>query len=299
MTRRLEPAAVGSWNANGWRVFAGHSQDGLENGPLIGMLGETRQIHTFGGRGRSAVSDSLDPLGQPMGSFPTTRWSLVLGARDRSRLEARAALAELCQEYWYPIYAFIRRKGHDHHDAEDVTQAYFARLLENDVIAAADRCKGRFRTFLRTDCQHFLIDQYRRRTARGGAVRPISIDLRDAEGRYRIEPADHMTPDLIFDRAWAMTLLDRVLERLAAEFAAKGRSEVFEHLKIALTQGKGAVPAAALAARLGMTEDAVNVAIHRVRKRYREILVEHIAETLDDVSQLDDEIRSLFAALRS
>jgi RNA polymerase sigma-70 factor (ECF subfamily) len=245
------------------------------------------------------VSDSLDPLGQPTASFPTTRWSLVLGARDRSRLEARAALAELCQAYWYPIYAFIRRKGNDLNDAEELTQAYFARLLEKDVIAAADRCKGRFRTFLRTDCQHFLIDQYRRRAARGGAVRPISIDLGDAEGRYRIEPADHMTPDRIFDRAWAITLLARVLERLAAEFAAKGRSEVFDHLKVALTQGKGAVSAATLAARLGMTGDAVNTAVHRLRKRYREILVEHIAETLDDPSQMDDEIRALFAALQS
>jgi RNA polymerase sigma factor (sigma-70 family) len=263
------------------------------------MLDDLTRIRTCVGRRGSAVSDSVDPLGQPMGSFPTTRWSLVLAAGDRSRLEARAALAELCQEYWYPIYAFIRRKGNEPNDAEDLTQAYFARLLEKDVIAAADRCKGRFRTFLRTDCQHFVIDQYRRRTARGRAVRPLSIDLRGAEGRYLIEPADDMPPDRIFDRAWAMTLLDRVLERLAGEFATRGRSEEFNHLKVALTQGKGAIPAATLAARLGITENAVNVAIHRLRKRYREILEEHIAETLEDKSQLDDEIRSLFAALRS
>ena len=181
----------------------------------------------------------------------------------------------------------------------NLTQAYFARLLEKGVIAAADQAKGRFRTFLRTDCQHFLIDEHRRRSARGGTARPISIDARDAEGRYRIEPADDMTPDRLFDRAWAMTVLDRVLERLAGEFAAKGRAEVFDRLKIVLTQGKGAVPGATVAAQLGMTENAVNVAIHRLRKRYRQLLEEQIAETLDDTTQMDDEIRSLFAALRS
>ena len=245
------------------------------------------------------MHDDRDAMIGRSEEFPTTRWSLVLGARDRDRLEARAALAELCRAYWYPIYAFIRRKGRDLNDAEDLTQAYFARLLEKGVIAAADQGKGRFRTFLRTDCQHFLIDEHRRRSARGGTARPISIDVRDAEGRYRVEPADDMTPDRLFDRAWAMTVLDRVLERLAAEFAAKGRAEVFDRLKIVLTQGKGAVPAATVATQLGMTENAVNVAIHRLRKRYRQLLEEQIAETLDDAAQMDDEIRSLFAALRS
>ena len=190
------------------------------------------------------MTEFCDPQPHPTESFPTTRWSLVLGARDDSGAEAHAALAELCSTYWYPLYAFIRRKGHSPEDSQDLTQAYFARLLEKGVIASADRRKGRFRAFLRTDCQHFLMDQYRRKAARGGKTRPISIDARDAEGRYRFEPADDMGPDRLFDRAWAMTLLDRVLELLAAEYAARARSEVFDRLKVVLTGGKGAVPSA-------------------------------------------------------
>jgi RNA polymerase sigma-70 factor (ECF subfamily) len=238
-----------------------------------------------------------DTIIRRSGEFPSTHWSLVIQAGSTRSPEAAAALAELCDAYWYPIYAFIRRKGNHHDKALDLTQSYFARLLEKPVIAAADRSKGRFRSFLRTDCQHFLISEYRGQKNKPSA-RAISIDGDEAQRRYRIEPADLMTPDRIFDRAWAMTLLDRALERLAAEFATKGRSEVFDHLKVALTQGKGAVAAAALAARLGITENAVNVAIHRLKKRYREILMEYIAATLDDASQSDDEIRSLIAALR-
>jgi RNA polymerase sigma-70 factor (ECF subfamily) len=245
------------------------------------------------------VAKPLDPHGHPTESFPTTRWSLILEAGDRAGPEARDALATLCTAYWYPIYALIRRKGQDPEDAQDLTQAYFARLLERGVIAAADRRKGRFRTFLRTDCQHFLIDQYRRNRARDAGVVPISIDSRDAEGRYQIEPADGMTPERLFDRAWAMTLLDRVLGLLASEYAAKGRSEVFDRLKIILTQGKGAVPAATLATQLGMTEEAVHVAVNRLKKRYRALLQGQIATTLDDPSEMDDEIRSRFDAIRS
>src|SRR5262249_12455367 len=143
------------------------------------------------------------------------------------------------------------------------------------------------------------IDQFRRRRARGGGTVPLSIDTCAAEGRYRFEPADEMTPDRLFARAWAMTLLDRVLGLLANEYAAKGRSDVFDRLKITLTQGKGAVPAATLAAQLGTTEGAVHVAVHRLKKRYRAILLEQIASTLDDPSEVDDEIRSLFAAIES
>jgi RNA polymerase sigma factor (sigma-70 family) len=245
------------------------------------------------------VTEFRDPQPHATESFPTTRWSIVLGACDRSAAEAHAALAELCRAYWYPLYALIRRKGYNADDAQDLTQTYFARLLEKGVIAAADRRKGRFRAFLRTDCQHFLIDEYRRKAAREGKARPISIDARDAEGRYRFEPADEMSPDRFFDRAWAMTLLDRVLETLAGEYAARARSEVFDRLKVVLIGGKGAVSYATLAAELGMTESAVSVAIHRLRKRYREVLKEQIAATLDDSSELDDEIRALFDALHS
>ena len=171
------------------------------------------------------------------------------------------------------------------------------RLLEKRNIAAANPGKGRFRAFLRTDCQHFLIDQFRRMTAWGGGTPTVSIDAHRAEDRYRFEPADTLTPDRLFDRAWALTLLEKVLDLLAQEYAAKGHSGLFGHLKIVLTQGKGAVSAATLAAQLGKTEEAVNMAVHRLRKRYREILEEQIAATIDDPSEMQDEIRSLFEAI--
>jgi DNA-directed RNA polymerase specialized sigma24 family protein len=244
------------------------------------------------------VADGLDRDTPATGSFPATRWSLVVDAGGAVSSQAREALATLCAAYWYPIYVLIRRKGYDPHQAQDLTQSYFARLLEKGVIARADRAKGRFRAFLRVDCQHFLIDQHRRKAAGGPVTRPISIDARDAEGRYLVEPADGMTPDRLFDHAWAVTLLDRVLDLVAAEYACSGKAELFDRLKGILTQGKGSVPAAKLAAQLGKTEAAVHVAAHRLRKRYREVLQEQIAATLDNPSETDDEIQALFDALR-
>jgi DNA-directed RNA polymerase specialized sigma24 family protein len=232
--------------------------------------------------------------------FPSTRWSRVVAAADLAMPDARSALAELCSAYWYPIYVFIRRKGNDAEKSLDLTQSYFARLLEKPVLAAADPRKGRFRSFIRTDCEHFLISEHRRDKAiqRGGDIGLISIDAQDAESRYRFEPADTMTPDGLFERAWAVTLLGRVLDLLAAEYAESGRAEAFGHLKIVLTEGKGAVSGATLAERLGTTEGAVYGAIHQLRKRYREILKDQIAATVDDPAQVEDEIRDLFRATR-
>jgi RNA polymerase sigma-70 factor (ECF subfamily) len=212
--------------------------------------------------------------------------------------DARAALADLCQTYWYPIYAFIRRKRHSADKANDLTQDYFTRLLEKPVIASADRTKGRFRAFLKTDCQHFLIDQDRRKRVRSKVLKALSIDAADAENRYRFEPADAMTPERIFDRTWAMTLLDRVLGLLEQEYAANGRADAFDRLKVVLTQGKGVVPAAELAIQLGTTESAVNTAVHRLKKRYKAILQQEIAATLDDPAEVDEEISWLFEAMR-
>jgi len=244
------------------------------------------------------VDESIEPTGRRAMSFPTTCWSLVLHAGQRSNPEACAALGMLCQAYWYPIYVFIRHKGHAPEDARDLTQAYFTRMLEKGVIAAADPCKGRFRAFLRADCQHFLIDHHRRERVRARVRTPVSIDGNESERRYRFEPTDEMTPDRLFDRTWAMTLLDRVLNLLARDYAGKGLGDTFECLKVVLTQGKGSIPAADLAARLGMKENAVHVAVHRLKKRYRALLETEIAATLDDPSDLDDEIRSLFDAVR-
>jgi RNA polymerase sigma factor (sigma-70 family) len=231
--------------------------------------------------------------------FPTTHWSRVIAAGERAAPEAHTALSELCAAYWYPIYALIRRRGNAPQEACDLTQDYFTRLLEKPVIAAADQSKGRFRAFLSTDCKHFLIDHHRRQRVRARVLKPVSIDAEDAETRYRFEPADVATPDRLFDRAWATTLLDRVLGLLAQEYAATGRADVFDRLKVVLSQGKGAAPAAELATQLRTTEGAVHTAVHRLKKRYRAILQREIAATLDDPSEVEDEIRWLFEAIRS
>jgi DNA-directed RNA polymerase specialized sigma24 family protein len=244
------------------------------------------------------MSNPSSPSGQ--WSFPSTQWSRVVAAADLATPDARSALEELCAAYWYPIYAFIRRKGNDAENALDLTQSYFTRLLEKRVLAAADPRKGSFRAFLRIDCEHFLIDSHRREQAiiRGGRANVISIDAGDAEGRYLFEPADTVTPDRLFDFAWATTLLGRVLDLLAAEYAASGRSKDFAHLKVVLTEGKGAVRGAEMARRLGTTEGAAYSAVHDLRKRYRAILLEQIANTVGDAALIDDEIHDLFEAVR-
>ncbi len=236
------------------------------------------------------------PNGSAAASFPSTRWSLVVQAAAPASSQARRALEELCSLYWYPVYAFIRRKGNDPDRALDLTQDFFARLLEKDILASVDKEKGRFRSFLRVVCGNFLVDTIRKQKL-DVASKAISIDARDAEGRYLVEPADNLTPDRLFDRVWALTLLDRVLGLLAAEEAAEGRAALFRELKIVLAEGKGAVRSAVVAERLTMSEGAVNSASHRLRKRYRAILESEIAATLDDPTALDDERRALFAAL--
>lgn len=237
----------------------------------------------------------------PKAGFPTTRWSRVARAADPAAPEARAAMAELCGSYWYPIYAMIRRKGHDADAALDLTQDYFARLLEKGVLAAADPGKGRFRAFLRTDCGFFLADarDRRGRLKRGGGAAVLSIDADGAEGRYRVEPAGGLTPEQLFDRAWAVAMLDRALRRLAEEYTRSGRAALFEQLEPTLTPGPRAEPQATIAARLGMTEAAVQQAAARLRKRYGAMLREEVAATLEtpDEAAVQDEIRDLFAAL--
>ena len=232
-------------------------------------------------------------------TFPTTNWSCVLAAGDGSSPGARAALAELCAAYWYPIYALIRRQGRTQDEASDLTQAYFTRLLEKPVIAAADPSRGRFRAFLRTDCRHFLLDHYRKRRVRANVSNAVSIDTELAERRYRLEPVDNLTPDREFDRTWAVALLERVLDLLEQEYSARGRGEVFERLKPALTQGRGAVPVAELAAQFGTSEGVVHTTVYRMKKSFRVLLRREIAATLEDPSGVEEEIRWLFEIMRS
>jgi RNA polymerase sigma-70 factor (ECF subfamily) len=231
--------------------------------------------------------------------FPTTCWSRVVAARERVTPEAREALAGLCEVYWYPLYAFIRRKGHGPEDALDLTQDYFARLLERGTVAAADAGKGRFRSFLLADCIRFLADrrEHDQAARRGGGVAPLSIDARDAEGRYLREPSHDRTAERLFERDWALALLDVVLAHLRREYEGSGRSRAFDVLKVVLTDGARAVPQAALAERLGTTEGAVQVAVHRLRRHYRDLVREAIAATVGDGVEVEDEIRDLFAAL--
>src|SRR5262249_13738646 len=215
-----------------------------------------------------AMSDRSRPESQA--SFPTTRWSLVARAGGISTPDAREALQVLCRAYWFPIYAFIRRHGADAEAAHDLTQTYFTRLLEKDLLHVADPQKGRFRSFLKSDCTYFLADQRDRERAqkRGGDRAMIRIEALDAEDRDRREMSDELPPERQFDRTWALTLLDRVLDQLAAEYADSGRGALFERLQVVLTPGSQPTSYARLAAELGTTEGAVQVAVHRLRRRY-------------------------------
>jgi RNA polymerase sigma factor (sigma-70 family) len=245
------------------------------------------------------VNDSKSQ--HPYDRFPTTCWSRVVAAGDRDGSGSREALTELCRAYWFPLFAFIRRRGHDSDRSLDLTQSYFARLLERRTVTSANPALGRFRTFLLTDCTHFLAHQHERDAAeiRGGGRCFLSIDARDAEGRYVREPSHALTPERLFEREWALSLLDRVLASLRSEYEKSGRKSTFEALKIVLTDGPRSVPQAELARQLGTTESAVQVATHRLRKRYRERLRAEIASTVADEADVEDELRALFATLGS
>jgi RNA polymerase sigma-70 factor (ECF subfamily) len=242
-----------------------------------------------------------DPY-DPSARFATTCWTVVAQAGDPDAPAAREALAELCQAYWYPLYAFVRRRGSSPEQAEDLTQGFFADLLARGSIATADRARGRFRSFLLTALENYIANDRdaARRAKRGGGVRHVSIDFRDAEGRYLQEPAHEITPERLFDRRWATTLLDLVLDRLRRELAAEGKDALFARLKPSLMSApRDEDPAyAEIGAALGMTDGAVRVAAHRLRKRYRALLLEAINRTVADPDQVDAEICELFLAFK-
>jgi RNA polymerase sigma-70 factor (ECF subfamily) len=242
-----------------------------------------------------------DQPGTPSDRFPTTHWTRVVAAGARRSAEEREALGELCRAYWYPLYIFIRRKGYDADRAEDLTQAYFVRLMEKGVLGAADPHRGRFRAFLRTDCGFFLAGEHDRGRAqkRGGDRAIVSIDGADAEGRYRVEPADSLTAERLFDRAWAATVLELVIDQIRHEYEQKGSGTLFERLKAVLTDGEGALPYARIAEELGTTAVAVQSAAQRLRNRLREVVREQIAQTLEEPTpeSVEDELSALFAAL--
>jgi RNA polymerase sigma-70 factor (ECF subfamily) len=230
------------------------------------------------------------------GRFELTRWSIVRAAKGNEP-EARAALEILCANYWYPVYAFVRRQQHSPHDAQDLTQSFFTKLLEKRWLDGVEREKGRFRSFLLVSVKHFLSNERDHAEAqkRGGGRRQISLDISSAETRYAAEPHDTATPEKIFERRWAFTLLERVLGRLRVEMTAAGKEELFDELKPTLAGEQS--PYAQIAERLGMTEGAVKVAAHRLRKRYRELIRDEIAQTVADGDEVDEELRDLMSAL--
>ena len=247
---------------------------------------------------RPATLPSSDDGGRHA-TFVTTQWSVVLAAGRSDTTLAQAALARLCQAYWYPLYAYVRRRGYQAHDAQDLTQEFFARLLAQNWLAQADRERGRFRTFLLAALSHFLANEWDKAQAqkRGGAVQTVPLQLDSAETRYGQEPAAPLPPEQIFERRWALALLDEVLNALRKEHAAAGTEEMFDVLKPCLVGDRQAQPYAALAAKLGMTEGAVKVAVHRLRQRYRQLLREEIANTVANPGEVDEEMHHLFAVL--
>jgi RNA polymerase sigma factor (sigma-70 family) len=231
--------------------------------------------------------------------FTTTHWSVVLAAHEIGSAATEAALAELCETYWYPLYAFVRRKGHSPHDAQDLTQAFFARFLEKKYVEQADRERGRFRTFLLAAFTHFLADEWdkSRRVKRGGGREIISFDAGSAEERYRLEPIDPLDAAKLYERRWVTALFDRVLARLEEEFRDSGKGDLFEGLKPSLIAEDSSESYAQVGARTGLSEHAVKQAARRMRRRYRELFREEISQTVAGPREVEDELRHIFAVL--
>jgi RNA polymerase sigma-70 factor (ECF subfamily) len=229
--------------------------------------------------------------------FPTTRWTLVIAAADPQRKEARSALVSLCEGYWYPLYAYVRRRGYPADQAQDLTQQFFMRVLEGRYLDRADPEKGRFRAFILTSLKFFLSDEADRdRAQKRGGRTVLSLEISSGEERYQREPAHNETPERIFERRWALSVLDRVMDRLRDEFVQHGRLDHFNRLKVFLLD-QGETPYAALAREMDRSEGALKVAIHRLRKRYRDLFRQEIAETVTDPAEVESELRFLAAVL--
>ena len=232
-------------------------------------------------------------------SFATTHWSIVLEAGRGRHAEADVALAELCQKYWFPLYAYVRRRVHDTAEAQDLTQEFFARLLEKELLAQATPDRGRFRSFLLTAMQNFLTNEWRKAqaTKRGGGQRILSLDFSAGDSRLNFEPGYDWTAERIFERNWSITLLEHVLTRLRDEYTTAGKEQLFAALRPYISNNRDEGSFAAVAEKLEMTEGAAKVAAHRLRKRYRELLRAELAQTVADHADVDAEIAWLFNAL--
>jgi len=235
----------------------------------------------------------------PAVNFATTHWSIILAAGDQESPQAQEALSALCTTYWYPLYAYVRRHGHSPEQAEDLTQEFFARLLEKGFLRGVDPEKGKFRAYLMSCFRHFLANERDRPQAqkRGGGKTTLSLDFAIAEKRYKQEPAHELTPEKLYERQWALTLLDQVLNRLRDDSIRDGHGRLFDTLKVFLTGESPALSYEEVSRTLGLSVGAIKVAVHRLRRRYRELLREEIGRIVGDPSETDNEIQALFAAL--
>ncbi len=243
-----------------------------------------------------ATSSASD---EPKDVFVTTRWTVVLQAGRKSSPHSERALAELCQSYWYPLYAYVRRRSRSREDAEDLTQAFFQQFLRKNHLEGLSADQGKFRAFLLAALKHFLANEWDKagRQKRGGGMPHLSLDWQQADERFQAELPDHDSPDRIFDREWALALLEQVIARLKAECCSEGRGQLFDQARGYLMLGEDAIPYAEAARNLGLEEGAVRVAVHRLRKRYRKLLRAEVAETVNDPDQVHEELRSLRSAL--
>jgi RNA polymerase sigma-70 factor (ECF subfamily) len=242
---------------------------------------------------------SLDQTSAADGWFKTTHWSVVLDVGHQDPAVVGAALGKLCQAYWYPLYMYVRRSGHNPEDAKDLTQEFFARLLQKESLKSVRPAETKFRSFLLVALKRFIVNEWHRahRLKRGGGQEFFSIDQTDTENRYLAEPADAVSPEKAFERRWAETLLEQVLARLKTEFGEIGKAALFEELRPFLSGDPAQASYAEISQRLGMTGGALRVSVHRLRHRYREILLLEIAQTVSTPEEINDEIRHLFAAL--
>lgn len=245
--------------------------------------------------------NSSNPNAPDAGSgdiFATTHWTVVLAAGQRHTPQSDHALEALCRTYWFPLYAYVRRRGHAKADAEDLVQAFFARFLAKNYLAGLSEERGRFRAFLLAALKNFLVNEWKHanRQKRGGGEITLSLDWETADTKFLVAAQNEPSPDQAFDREWALALLSKVIEKLQAECVAEGKAELFEQLKVFLAAGKSETAQSEVATALGMEEGAVRVAVHRLRKRYRQLLRDEIANTLSDPAMVDEEMRALFGA---
>jgi RNA polymerase sigma factor (sigma-70 family) len=241
---------------------------------------------------------SSHPAIAPGYLFATTHWSVVVSAGQRHTPQSDQALEELCRTYWFPLYAYARRRGYAKEDAEDLTQTFFARFLAKNYLEGLSAERGRFRAFLLASLKHFLANEWDKsqRQKRGGGMTPLSLDWQTADTQFQIAGTAEPSPEQAFDREWALALLACVIERLRVECAAENNDRLFEVLKPFLTVGKSAIPYPQAAAELGISEGAARTAVHRLRRRYREVLRDEIAQTLSDPANVAEEMQALFSA---